>query len=582
MNKTININLGGTFFYIDEDAYNKLTRYLDAVKRSISDPQGKDEIIKDIEVRIAELFTEKQKHDKQVITIKEVEEVIAVMGQPEDYAVDDEMFEDSGKSTYEHKSAKKLFRDIDNKYLGGVSSGLGHYLGVDAVWMRLLWVILTIITTGTFALFYILFWILVPAAVTVADKLTMKGEPVNISNIERKFKESYDNVADKIKNADYDKYGKRVKSNTDNFTDALGTFFMALLTVFVKFIGAIILLVSSFTLIGLFIGLFITGVSGFYSEWFADAFVLGTGDFMPFWLLSIVTFLAIGIPFFALFILGLKIIVPHLKPMSKVAKLTFLGVWILAIGTLIFFGVRQAVQVSHTGNHVKTERLDVYPQDTLYVGMHTNRHFERDVHRRSGVKVKYDENDQKVHYYNNVRLIVKSTKDSVAAISVDRIAKGKSYDEARARAQNIEYGYRFTGEKLLLDGYFLTPDDQDYREQEVEITLYLPVGTILNADKNTYSFHRNTSYYGDILHNDDEGYYLEVLDGKTLCLDCPQMRVKTKRFEANWSEEEWDRAWEEDNRVEIGPDGININVVDQEDSVRVQIDRKGVRVNSNK
>src|SRR5690554_4404824 len=270
MNKTININLGGTFFYIDEDAYNKLTRYLDAVKRSISDPQGKDEIIKDIEVRIAELFTEKQKHDKQVITIKEVEEVIAVMGQPEDYAVDDEMFEDSGKSTYEHKSAKKLFRDIDNKYLGGVSSGLGHYLGVDAVWMRLLWVILTIITTGTFALFYILFWILVPAAVTVADKLTMKGEPVNISNIERKFKESYDNVADKIKNADYDKYGKRVKSNTDNFADALGTFFMALLTVFVKFIGAIILLVSSFTLIGLFIGLFITGVSGFYSEWFAD------------------------------------------------------------------------------------------------------------------------------------------------------------------------------------------------------------------------------------------------------------------------------------------------------------------------
>src|SRR5690606_27629630 len=99
-----------------------------------------------------------------------------------------------------------------------------------------------------------------------------------------KFKETYDNVADKIKNADYDKYGKRVKSNTDNFTDAIGSFFMALLTIFVKFIGAIILLVSSVTLIGLFIGLFVSGVSGFYGDWFLDAFVLGVDPSVPIWL----------------------------------------------------------------------------------------------------------------------------------------------------------------------------------------------------------------------------------------------------------------------------------------------------------
>ena len=95
MNKTVNINLAGTFFHIDEDAFAKLTRYLDAIRRSFSDPNGQDEIIKDIEARIAELFSEKIEESSQVISIKELDEVIAVMGQPEDYVIDEEIFEDT-------------------------------------------------------------------------------------------------------------------------------------------------------------------------------------------------------------------------------------------------------------------------------------------------------------------------------------------------------------------------------------------------------------------------------------------------------------------------------------------------------
>ena len=94
MNKTVNINLAGIFFHIDENAYSKLQRYLEAIKRSFTDSQGQSEIISDIEARIAELFNERVKHDKQVIGIKEVDEVITIMGQPEDYLVDDEIFED--------------------------------------------------------------------------------------------------------------------------------------------------------------------------------------------------------------------------------------------------------------------------------------------------------------------------------------------------------------------------------------------------------------------------------------------------------------------------------------------------------
>ncbi len=94
MNKTVNINLAGIFFHIDEDAYLKLQRYLEAIKRSFTDSQGRSEIISDIEARIAELFAERIQNEKQVVGVKLVDEVITIMGQPEDYLVDDEIFED--------------------------------------------------------------------------------------------------------------------------------------------------------------------------------------------------------------------------------------------------------------------------------------------------------------------------------------------------------------------------------------------------------------------------------------------------------------------------------------------------------
>ena len=223
MNKTVNINLAGTFFHIDEDAFGKLQRYLDAIKKSLSDPVGSAEIIRDIEARIAELFTEKLESSTQVVTLKELDEVISVMGQPEDYKVDEEIFEDtpptsSKKHSRANASHRQLFRDEDNKIIAGVSSGLGHYLRIDAVWVRLLWVLLTIFSSGIFILVYILLWIIVPPAITTSEKLKMTGQPVNISNIEKKFKEGYENVSEKIKNADYSK----VKNGSNSFFYCLG------------------------------------------------------------------------------------------------------------------------------------------------------------------------------------------------------------------------------------------------------------------------------------------------------------------------------------------------------------------------
>ena len=144
MNKTININLGGLFFHIDEIAFQKLRRYLDAISRSLSDdPQGKNEIIKDIEARISELLSEKIKDARQVVNEGDIDEIIKTMGQPEDYADAEEGYV---HEEYQYKrkkaSGKKLFRDGDDKFLGGVASGIAHYFDVDTVWIRLAFILL--------------------------------------------------------------------------------------------------------------------------------------------------------------------------------------------------------------------------------------------------------------------------------------------------------------------------------------------------------------------------------------------------------------------------------------------------------
>ena len=348
MNKTININLAGIFFHIDEDAFAKLTNYLNAIRNSFSDPDGQDEIIKDIEVRISELFSEKIHRASQVITLKELDEVISVMGQPEDYKVDEEIFNDSApnekKQTKRPSSHKQVFRDTDDKFIAGVSSGLGHYFGIDAIWIRLVWVALVFLGFGAPILIYILLMILIPEATTTSEKLKMKREPVNISNIEKKIKEELKNAGEKI-SWDENQWKNNAKEGVSGFFNTvkkiikLKIFLLkkmakGLFNVFGKLFGISLIILSFSTIISLIIGLFTTGITfGFLwdgNEIF-DYSSIVLVDFFPFWLIVLLVFLIVGIPAFALFILGLKLIITNLKSIGMRAKIILIVLWIFSI-----------------------------------------------------------------------------------------------------------------------------------------------------------------------------------------------------------------------------------------------------------
>lgn len=197
MKKTLTVNLGGTVFHIDEDAYRLLDNYLSNLKMHFRKEAGADEIIDDIERRISELFAEKLTAGSQVITITDVEEVIARMGKPEDMEAENDSEPSVGNAT-RTTIHRRLYRNPDDKLLGGVISGMAAYLGWDVTLLRLLLLVVLICGVGTLIPVYIVCWLVIPEARTAAEKLSMRGEAVTVENIGKTVTDGFEKVANGV------------------------------------------------------------------------------------------------------------------------------------------------------------------------------------------------------------------------------------------------------------------------------------------------------------------------------------------------------------------------------------------------
>ena len=562
MNKTVNINLAGVFFHVDEDAYGKLQRYLAAIKRSFEGVQGEDEIIADIEARISELFSERIKDERQVISTKELDEVITIMGQPEDYMVDDDIFEDtassqksSSRSSSKTQQAKRIsdrrfFRDTDNAYIGGVSSGMAHYMGLDPMWVRIGWVLLialTWFTLGGTALIYLALWVFVPEAQTTSDKLAMRGKAVNIDNITEKVKEGFENVADTVKNVDYDKYGNKVKNGAQGVFGTLGKIIMFFFKVIAKIVGVLLIITGAAVVISLLITLLTGGVVDIFTPNLADMPWISNDTGLPIWLMLLLVLFAVGIPFFFLFYLGLKILSSNVKSMPLSAKLSLLGLWLIASITIGVFSVKQAIQYSNleSSKVTTTETLAITKNDTLRIKMRGSERFDIPFGKSSQYVQLINSNTEDVAVYRNVRLIVRSTRDSLAYVQTVKRTKGSSYDVAKEQAEAMILNYDLSDNELAIDGFFTGERNAQYRHvrPSIEFIIYLPEGTTLIADENTYSYHRNDRQYRDILDNGDEEKFLTVGNGKLVCSTCPEDRDNDD--DNSWQQSDDNDAWEE-------------------------------------
>ena len=569
MNKTVNINLANTLFHIDENAYNKMRRYLESVKRSFANTPGSDEILADIEARIAELFNEKLDNERQVVTEKEVDAVITLMGQPEDYMVDEDIFEDEPKSsraTSSNRKSKKLYRDTEHKYVAGVSSGLSHYIGLDPIWVRILWIILTIGSTGGFILIYGLLWLLIPEAKTTAEKLDMRGEDVNISNIERKVKEGFDDVADRVKSVDYEKMGDTVKKGGKTFFDTLGDIILFCFKIFGKFIGILLILIGGSTLIGLFIGLLSVGILDMFHVPGIDFYHLVNSSNLPIWVVSALAFFAIGIPFFFLLYLGLKILVGNLKSIGNIAKFSLLGLWLLSVILLIIFGVREAASHAYSGS--TTSEIELYlenAKDTVFLNLVTSDYDRNEVMHMGNMIITHDDNGDKILLSEDVRFQIKKSKDSLFRMEIRKEANGGSFKKAKGIADGISYDYTIEGNTVYLNNYLTTPGYSKFNDQEIRVHLYVPVGTILKYDRgNGRSWIMRAET--DRSNDDLQDYTWKMgSNGVLVCLDCP-------------AEVEMEDEDERENRININENGIDININENGEKGKIIINENGIDI----
>jgi len=183
MKKVMNVGIGGIGFMIDEDAYYRLNNYLSRFKNGLGSGRESTEVMSDVEQRIAELFREELRFKEEVVSLALVEKVITRLGFPDGTEHTDEFTFDRGYDTYS-RPRKRLFRDPDNKVIGGVCSGLAAYFDTEIVLWRIIFVI-AIILPFPALLTYLILWIAVPLAHTAAQKLEMRGLPVTAENLRK-------------------------------------------------------------------------------------------------------------------------------------------------------------------------------------------------------------------------------------------------------------------------------------------------------------------------------------------------------------------------------------------------------------
>ena len=544
MNKTININLGGFFFHIDEIAYQKLRKYLTSISKSLSDDsQGKNEIIADIEARISELLTEKITDSRQVVSEGNIEDIIVIMGQPEDYSEAEEPYSETTFSqTKNNISGKKLFRDGDDKFLGGVASGIAHYFDVDTIWIRL-GLLALFFSAGFGILIYILLWILLPEAKTTAEKLQMEGEAVNIDNIEKKIREEFTNVSESVKNA-ANHASEKIKDGANEFSEKMDQTFSRkrkknnglqdfihtvekiiriFFKIFRKFIAIILIFLAAAVILSLIIGAFSIGSFEFLNIesnfiHYPDFFFAAT---IPRWLLTISLLTLIGIPFLILLVLGLRILSSNLKRFSKTASLSLLGIWFIALLILIFTAVEFGTSHSNFGHSVQKNPLKIIASDTLVLKMRNNDaiYYQHNL-RRNSRRHEVNVGGVPLIYTNNIHLDIKRSTTNTAYVIIQKTSYAASSSEARKSAEEIQYLYSVQENNLILDAFFLSDLKNIFKEEEIDITLYVPKGTHVYLDNSVKNFLSNVKNKTNMYDDDMVNHHFEMTNTVLKCTDC--------------------------------------------------------------
>ncbi|MCC5918357.1 MAG: PspC domain-containing protein [Cryomorphaceae bacterium] len=487
MNKTISINLGKLVFHVDEDAYAQLQGYLNSIKTSLQGEAGRDEIMGDIEDRIGELILERIPTERHAVSKEIIYEIIAIMGKPEDYIVEDDSI-----SPPEEKPKKQLFRDSENGYIGGVCAGLAHYLNVEALWVRLVYFILLFVSQGFFFFLYIILVLVIPRARTTAEKLAMRGEPINLGTIEGRFREEFSKAKNALNNKPFEGSRENLKHFIQNLFSVLDDVLRNLIKIVIRILGFLLVSICGLSLISIMIFVITMGAIGLFGV--SDIAI----DFppiaelapqVPAWLSMLLVLLVAGIPLYMLFALGLQLIKNNIKLLQLPVFLSLLAMWFISIGAFGYLSLKNNLKDRKTGEIITVIDYPISTGDTLYIVMNHDLRYsefpERNTHRNI---LKFDENDKKFAYGSNIKITLAQSTDKSGKIRVRKTAYASEVHKARKIAGDIDYAITKKGNKLIFPSFYQSSEAHVDRKMMLHILVYLPDGVVLHTDEYVENF----------------------------------------------------------------------------------------------
>lgn len=461
MKTTININVAGYAFIIEEEAYQNLHTYLQRIKNKIEDENEANDIINDIEARLAELFRAELKiSGKEVIDSANVEKQIAILGNP------DEIFgEENAEEKSTDKAGKRVFRDPDNKLFGGVLSGLSAYLGIeDPIWLRIIFILLIVAGIGSPILIYIIAMIIIPEAKTKSEKLQMRGEKINLNSLTNTINDP------------------KLKSQAQKGISSIGNALETALRWLVKSLPYVIGFIVISSAISWLIAVAVFAVSGSIlsiSEYVGLVFDTKWQAL----LLVALTTLVLAIPAVWATYVCIRLLMS--KKHQWGVSIGLLGLWLIS---LIFAGIITTRIISDymvVSDYKQITAIE-NPSDTLYLFAKNDMLNAEDIHLPYGMKslevngIKINDNQC---FIEDINLDIEPTDEAEAYYEVRFKSRGRTNQLAKEKAERVEYRVSQQAGKLIFDSFFSFPMKDKVGSSDVAITLKVPKGKSVYLDK---------------------------------------------------------------------------------------------------
>ncbi|MCU0461805.1 MAG: PspC domain-containing protein [Bacteroidales bacterium] len=500
MDKTININLGGTLFQIDEEAYKILRDYLQAIDRKFKNTPGGSETIEDIESRIAEIF-QSQKGTAGIISLENVVDMIRIIGKPEDF--DQADAEDgSGRAVYTQPGPrKKMFRNPENQIIGGVCGGIGAYTNTNPVWIRILFVLITcFFFAGVFI--YVALWIALPSAESDSRKKEMYG---GMNNLARPGY-TVNTPSNKIGNA------------FDVIFRALGKVFFIIIRIILIAFGTMLVLCGFLALLS-FVMIFVFKYPGSFST---DAFGFNMAylpDFLNYiispavvpWVKALIA-MAVVIPFMVLIYGGIRLIF-WFRARDGFVWLAGFVLWVMSAAALSIILINEGVGFAENEQTVSQEYFRTAP-DTLYIM--TGRTIA-DMNTDKEIEIPDEDynifiSEEKKEIYIRTSLDINSDERKSASVTIRKHSAGRSKFSAIENAERLQYNFRIAGDTLYLDEFFTIPSGSKWSFDYVGVTVSVPENTVIHMDRTAESLFHSTDD-DDFVSDPQKSFWLMTEEG---------------------------------------------------------------------